>query len=338
MAEVSREIRLAARPVGFPKESDFELVETPLPDPGPGELLVRNLYMSVDPYMRGRMNDVKSYAPPFELGKPLHGAAVGQVLHSTHPALPEGEFVLSEAGWRERFISNGAGLRRVDRKLASLSAYLGVVGMPGLSAYAGLLEIGQPKAGETVFVSGAAGAVGSVVGQIAKIHGCRAIGSVGSDTKIGILTEELGFDGAFNYKTTAPRQALRELAPEGIDVYFDNVGGDHLEAAISAMRPFGRIALCGMISMYNATEPPPGPRNLIVAVGKRLTIRGFLVGDHLDRYADFVRDVSGWLREGRLTARETVVEGIENAPNAFIGMLRGENVGKMLVRLAPEPA
>jgi NADPH-dependent curcumin reductase CurA len=338
MSLVSREIRLAARPVGMPDESSFELVEVRVPDPGRGELLVRNVYMSVDPYMRGRMNDVKSYAAPFQIGEPLTGAAVGQVLRSNHPGFDEGEFVLSESGWRECFLSQGQNLRKIDAKLAPVSAYLGVLGMPGLSAYAGLLEIGKPKEGETVFVSGAAGAVGSLAGQIAKIRGCHAIGSTGSDSKVGFLRDELGFDGAFNYRTTPPRAALRELAPRGIDIYFDNVGGEQLEAAISAMRPFGRIPVCGMISMYNATEPPSGPKNLILVVGKRITIRGFLVGDHLDRYSDFVRDVSAWLREGRILGKETVVEGIESAPAAFLGMLGGENVGKMLVRLAPEPA
>jgi NADPH-dependent curcumin reductase CurA len=336
MAELSREIRLAARPVGFPKDTDFELTETRVPDPRKGEVLVRNLYMSVDPYMRGRMNEGRSYAAPFEIGEPLHGAAVGQVVQTNHPEFAEGTFVLNVSGWRESFLSDGAGLRKVDPDLAPLSAYLGVLGMPGLTAYVGLLDIGQAREGEIVFVSTAAGAVGSVVGQIAKLKGCRVLGSAGSDAKVELLRSELGFDAAFNYKAIPPRRALADLAPDGIDIYFDNVGGDHLEAALYYMRPFGRIPVCGMISLYNATELPPGPRNLGLVIPRRLAIRGFLVGDHLDRLTDFERDMSRWLADGRMRSKETIVEGIELAPRAFLAMLQGENVGKMVVRLAPE--
>ena len=337
MTEVSREIRLAARPVGFPKESDFKLAETRVPDPAKGGLLVRNLYMSVDPYMRGRMNEGRSYAAPFEIGEPLNGAAVGQVVQANHPEFAEGDFVLNASGWREYFLSDGAGLRKVDPKLAPLSAYLGVLGMPGLTAYVGLLDIGEAQEGETVFVSTGAGAVGSVVGQIAKLKGCRVLGSAGSDAKVEFLRSELGFDAAFNYKTIGPRRAIPELAPEGIDIYFDNVGGDHLEAALYYMRPFGRIPVCGMISLYNATELPPGPKNLGLVIPRRLSIRGFLVGDHLDRLPDFEREMSGWLADGRVLSKETIVDGIEMAPRAFLGMLQGDNVGKMVVRVAPEP-
>jgi NADPH-dependent curcumin reductase CurA len=337
MAEMSREVRLAARPVGFPKGSDFELAETRVEDPQKGEVLVRNLYMSVEPYMRGRMNEGRSYAAPFEIGEPLHGAAVGQVVEANHPGFAEGDFVLNVSGWREYFVSDGAGLRKVDPKLAPLSTYLGVLGMPGLTAYVGLLDIGEAREGETVFVSTGAGAVGSVVGQIARLKGCRVAGSAGSDAKVELMRSELGFDAAFNYKTIPPRRAIPELAPEGIDVYFDNVGGDHLEAALFYMRAFGRIPVCGMISLYNATELLPGPRNLGLVIARRLTIRGFLVGDHLDRLPDFERDMSLWLGKGRVRSRETIVDGIERAPQAFLGMLEGENVGKMVVRLAPEP-
>lgn len=335
MAQQSREIRLAARPVGFPKESDFELAETSVADPAEGELLVRNLFMSVDPYMRGRMNEGRSYTAPFEIGQPLSGAAVGEVVKTETPDFREGDFVMSTAGWREYFLSGGPGLRKLDPEIDPISAYLGVLGMPGLTAYVGLLDIGQPKDGETVFVSAAAGAVGSVVGQIAKIHGCRVIGSAGSDAKVELLKDEFGFDAAFNYKTTPPVKALRDLAPEGIDIYFDNVGGDHLEAALIHMRNFGRIPVSGMISLYNATEIPPGPRVLGLVIPRRLTIRGFLVGDHFDRLPDFERDVGGWVKEGRVRGRETLVDGIEQAPRAFLGMLQGENVGKMVVRLCP---
>jgi NADPH-dependent curcumin reductase CurA len=292
--------------------------------------------MSVDPYMRGRMNEGRSYAAPFELGQPLSGAAIGEVVVSRHPDFRNGDFVLSVAGWREYFLSDGAGLRKLDPEIEPLSAYLGVLGMPGLTAYVGLLDIGQPKAGETVFVSAAAGAVGSVVGQIAKIHECRVIGSAGSDAKVELLRSELGFDAAFNYKTIPPGSALRDLAPDGIDIYFDNVGGDHLEAALIHMRTFGRIPVCGMISLYNATEIPPGPRVLGLVIPRRLTLRGFLVGDHLDRLPAFERDMGRWLKEGRVRARETIVDGIEMAPLAFLGMLQGENVGKMVVRLLRE--
>ena len=278
----SREVRLAARPVGWPVESDFELVETPLSEPGEGEVLVRNVYMSVDPYMRGRMVDRRSYVPPFQLGEPLAGGAVGQVLASRHPGFAEGDCVSGMQGWRECFAAPGGNLRKIDPKPAPLSYHLGVLGMPGLTAYVGLHDIGKPKAGETVFVSAATGAVGSVVGQLARIRGCRTVGSAGSDTKVKVLLEELGFDAAFNYRTADLDEALAQACPDGIDVYFDNVGGDQLDAALDRMNPFGRIAACGMISTYNAETPPPGPRNQIYLVGKRITMQGFIVADPAD--------------------------------------------------------
>jgi NADPH-dependent curcumin reductase CurA len=328
----SREIRLAARPQGLPKESDFELAEADVADPAEGELLIRNAFVSVDPYMRGRMNDVRSYVPPFQVGEVLTGGAVGEVVSSRNPDFAEGDWVTSMLGWREVAVSDGSGLFKLDPSLAPVSASLGVLGMPGLTAYVGLLDIGKPLEDETVFVSGAAGAVGSAVGQIAKIQGCRVIGSAGSDEKVAWLRDELGFDEAFNYKTTPPREALAD----GIDLYFDNVGGDHLEAAISALRPYGRVVACGMISRYNAERPEPGPSNLAMVVGKRLRIQGFIVSDHFHRMSDFVPDMAGWIADGRLSYRETVVDGIENAPRAFIGLLSGENIGKMLVRVGPE--
>jgi len=244
---VNHEIHLVARPQGWPAPDDFQLVETPLPEPAEGQALVRNVFMSVDPYMRGRMNDVKSYTPPFALNKVMQGGAIGTVVTSRTPALPEGAVVLSNAGWREYFVSDGRGLERIEQPTAPLSAYLGVLGMPGMTAYIGLLDIGRPKAGETVFVSAASGAVGSVVGQLARIKGCRVVGSAGSEAKVRFLLDDLGFDAAFNYKEIEPAAALREHCPDGIDIYFDNVGGEHLRAAISAMRNFGRIPLCGMI-------------------------------------------------------------------------------------------
>jgi NADPH-dependent curcumin reductase CurA len=329
----SREVRLAARPVGEPRLSDFELAEVELPDPGPGELLVRNEWMSVDPYMRGRMNDVESYVPPFALGAPLEGGAVGKVVASGADGFAPGQWVLHMLGWREYALLPAAHARAIDTELARPSAYLGVLGTTGFTAYVGLFEIAGLREGETVFVSAAAGAVGSVAGQLAKLKGCRVIGSAGSAEKVTYLIETLGFDAAFNYRDGPVQALLRKAAPDGIDVYFDNVGGDHLEAALEALHDFGRVAMCGAISLYNATELPPGPRNIPMVVRKRLMLRGFIVVDHMQSMGDFMRDVGGWLREGKLDYRETVVEGIERAPEAFIGLLRGENLGKMLVLL-----
>jgi NADPH-dependent curcumin reductase CurA len=329
----SREIQLAARPVGEPKPSDFKLEEVELPDPGPGEVLVRNEWMSVDPYMRGRMNDVKSYVPPFQIGKALQGGAVGEVVASAEDGLPTGQRVLHMLGWREYAIVPAAQAQQVDTGVAPASTYLGVLGMPGLTAYVGLLDVAGLREGDIVFVSAAAGAVGSVVGQIAKARGSRVIGSAGSAEKVSYLLDELGFDAAFNYRDGDVAELLAGAAPDGIDVYFDNVGDDHLDAALGQMRDFGRIAMCGAISLYNATELPPGPRSIPQIIRGRLTVRGFIVSDHFDRMGDFIRDVGGWVREGKIRYRETVVEGLENAPDAFIGLLRGDNIGKMVVQL-----
>jgi NADPH-dependent curcumin reductase CurA len=309
------------------------LAEVEVPDPDRGELLVRNRWMSVDPYMRGRMRDARSYVTPFELGAPLEGGAVGEVVASGDERFAVGQTVRHQLGWREYALVPADQARAVDPDLAPPSAYLGVLGMPGLTAYVGLLDIAELRDGDVVFVSAAAGAVGSLAGQIARLHGSRVIGSAGSADKVSYLKDELGFDEAFNYRDGSAQELLGAAAPGGIDVYFDNVGGDQLEAAIGCLREFGRIALCGAVSMYNATSAPPGPRNLPLAVGRRLTLRGFIVTDHAARYPDFIRDVSGWLREGQIRYRETVVEGIEHAPDAFIGLLRGENVGKMVVRI-----
>jgi NADPH-dependent curcumin reductase CurA len=329
----TREIRLAARPEGEPKPSDFELVEGTVDDLAEGQLLVRNTWMSVDPYMRGRMNDRPSYVPPFRLGEPLDGGAVGVVVASTVDAFAEGDTVLHRLGWRELAIVDAGSARTVDTSVAAASAYLGVLGMPGLTAYVGLTEIGALRDDDVVFVSGAAGAVGSVAGQIAKLRGHTVVGSAGSAEKVAWVTGELGFDACVNYRDGSLAQGLAEAAPDGIDLYFDNVGGDHLEAAIGALRPHGRVALCGSISHYNATSPPPGPRNLGLAVGKRLTLRGYIVSDHGALMPQFLREVGPWVHDGRLAFRETVVEGLENAPGALIGLLRGDNVGKMLVKL-----
>lgn len=329
----SREIHLRNRPVGMPEPDDFELVTVDVSDPADGEVTVRNLYMSVDPYMRGRMRDRESYVPPFQIGEVLSGGAVGKVVASEHPDFEPGDVVFSRKGWREAFTGPGEELRRLGEISAPPSAYLGVLGMPGRTAYVGLLEVGALEDGETVLVSGAAGAVGSVVGQIAKLKGCRVVGSAGSRKKIDWLTGELGFDHAFDYNEGRLREQIQEGAPEGVDVYYDNVGGDLLEAAISEMRQFGRIVLCGAISMYNATEPPPGPRNLPRAIGMGLTLRGFLVGHFPELAEDFRRDMESWVESGEVKYRETVFEGIERAPEAFIGLFTGANIGKMVVRL-----
>jgi hypothetical protein len=331
----SREWHLVARPEGWPVPDDFALVETePAAEPGPGRILVRNLYLSVDPYMRGRMNDVKSYVPPYELNRPMDGAAVGRVVASGAEGIAVGDHVLHGLGWREYAELDAKQAVVVDPAQADLPAYLGVLGSTGLTAYAGLLRIGELAAGDTVFVSGAAGAVGSQAGQIARLLGAsRVIGSAGSDEKVALLTGEYGFDAAFNYRHGPVAEQLRAAAPEGIDLYFDNVGGEHLEAAIGALRRGGRAVLCGAIAQYNSTEPPAGPRNLGLAIGKRLTLRGMIVTDHFDLRPEFVREVGGWLREGRLRHHETVVTGIENGVEAFLGMLRGDNTGKMVVAL-----
>jgi NADPH-dependent curcumin reductase CurA len=331
----AREIQLAARPEGEAREGDFRLAEVELPDPKAGQVLIRNTWMSVDPYMRGRMDDAESYVPPFELGAPLDGGAVGEVIGSEDPSLEQGEVVLHGLGWRDHALAPAGQVRKIDTSIAPPQAYLGVLGMPGLTAYAGLIEVAGLREGDVVFVSGAAGAVGGLAGQIAKLRGHRVIGSAGSPEKVEYVTGELGFDAAFNYRDGPVAELLAEAAPDGIDVYFDNVGGDHLEAAIGALNLHGRVAMCGAISGYDASgaEPPPGPRNLKEAIGKRLNLRGFIVGDHRHLRDDFTREIGTWLSEGRIRYRETVVDGLENAPAAFLGMLHGDNIGKMLVRL-----
>jgi NADPH-dependent curcumin reductase CurA len=330
----SREIRLKSRPVGTPAHDHFELASTTLPEPGPGEVLVRNRFMSVDPYMRGRMYDRPSYVPPFAIGEVLQGGAVGEIVSSNDPSLKPGDLVNSMHGWREAFVAKASELQ----KLPSIpgvppQAYLGVLGMPGLTGYAGLLEIGQPKEGDIVFVSGGAGAVGSVVAQIAKIKGCTVVATAGSDEKCEWL-RSVGVDHAINYKTCGNLlQAVKAAVPKGIDVYFDNVGGEHLEVAIELARPFARLVECGMIANYNATEPTPGPRNIIMVVGKSLKMQGFIVTQFAHLQPQFLKDMGGWIAEGRIKWEETIYEGIDKAPDAFIGLFSGGNTGKMLVRI-----
>ena len=330
----SKEIHLVARPQGEPRQSDFALVEVAVPDPGPGQVLVHNRFLSVDPYMRGRMRDARSYTTPFALAQVMTGMAVGEVVASRSPELAVGDIAVHDLGWREYALGDAAAFHRVPAGEAPLSAWLGALGMVGLTAWVGVLEIAALRPGDVVFVSGAAGAVGSLAGQIARLRGAaRVVGSVGSAAKAKYVCDDLGFDAAFNYREGSPAQLLAASAPDGIDVYFDNVGGEHLEAAVGALRLHGRAALCGAISQYNADEPAPGPRNLGLMIGNRLTLRGFLVGDHLDRRPAFLAEVGGWLAEGRIRLAETIIDGVENAPAAFIGLMRGENTGKMLVRV-----
>lgn len=331
---VSREWHLLQRPVGWPKPEDFALAEVPMPVPGEGQVLVRNAYLSVDPYMRGRMSAAKSYSAPFGLGEPMEGGAVGVVVASDVDGIEPGDHLLHFLGWREYAAVDAGKAVKVDPDAAPLSTYLGVLGMTGLTAYAGLLRTAGFKEGDTVFVSGAAGAVGSQVGQLAKLKGAsRVIGSAGSAEKVRLLVEEYGFDAAFNYKDGPVGEQLREAAPDGIDVYFDNVGGDHLQAAIAELNLHGRIAICGAISVYNNTEPAPGPNNLTRLIQTRGRIEGFLVGDHYDLQPEFVREIAPLVASGKLKYRETIADGIQNTLEAFLGVLRGDNTGKMIVKL-----
>ena len=330
----SREIRLKSRPVGEPTAANFELATVTLPDPAPGEVQVRNSWMTVDPYMRGRMNDVRSYVPPFQIGEALQGGAVGEVTASNDPAFKAGDAVQSFFGWREAFNAPAAIVQKLDTYGLPPQAFLGVAGMPGLTAYVGLLKIAALKDGDVVFVSGAAGAVGQIVCQIAKLKGHTVIGSAGGADKAAWL-KEIGVDHVIDYKAEPDlTAALLRAAPDGIDVYFENVGGAHMEAALMAAKPFGRFALCGMISQYNATDIGPGVHGLIMAVGKQLRLEGFIVSSHTDMQADFIRDMSAWIASGKIKWQETVEEGVENAPTAFLKLFKGENLGKMLVKLS----
>ena len=339
---VSREIHLKHRPFGMPTENDFELVEVDIPDLKGGEFLVHNIWMSVDPYMRGRMRDTKSYISPFQVGKPLEGGCIGQVIKSNNDRFKVGDYVLGNLGWREYWLSDGSGgdITKIDPNMAPIQWYLGILGLTGLTAYVGLLKIAQLANNSsndiTVFVSAAAGAVGSVACQIAMIKGCRVIGSVGSQEKVKWLLDQVRIDHAFNYKEVGENNISAELGkscPNGIDIYFDNVGGKHLEAAFDNMRAFGRIVLCGMISQYNLTSTPAGPSNLFLAVTNRLKLQGFIVRDHYDILNEFYADMSKWIGEGKIKWKETVIEGIENAPKAFLSLFKGENIGKTLVKI-----
>ncbi|HLJ63945.1 MAG TPA: NADP-dependent oxidoreductase [Stellaceae bacterium] len=338
--ERHRKITLAARPIGEPKESDFALIESAVPEPGQGQMLLRTIWLSLDPYMRGRMNAQRSYATPVEIGGVMEAGTVSEVMKSNLPAFKPGDIVEGRTGWQSHALSDGKGLRKIDPNEAPISTALGVLGMPGMTAYTGLLTIGKPKPGETVAVSAASGAVGSLVGQIAKMKGARAVGIAGGPKKCQHVVAELGFDACIDYQAPGFAEALAKACPKGIDVYFENVGGTVFEAVLPLLNPFARIPVCGLIAHYNATSAPPGP-NMVPALmaqilTKRLHIEGFIVTDFWNQFGDFMKEIAPAIRAKRLKYREDVVEGLENAPRAFQGLLKGANFGKLLVRVGAE--
>ncbi|NTS42340.1 NADP-dependent oxidoreductase [Flavisolibacter sp. BT320] len=328
----TEQIVLASRPKGLPVGTDFRMTQVELPEIKAGELLLKGLYYSVDPYMRGRMNDAKSYAPPFEIDKPIYGGVVAKVMESKSDQYKAGDLVVGNFPWQKDFIATEKEARKIDATLAPPSYYLGVLGMTGLTAYFGLMHIGKPKAGETVVVSGAAGAVGIVVGQIAKIQGCRVVGIAGSDEKTKLLTTEFGFDAAINYKTASDmNKAIAAACPNGVDVYFDNVGGEISDAVIKNINFHARIPLCGQISLYNATEAPMGPRIQPILLTRSVLMQGFIVGNFQEQFPEGMQHLAQWIREGKLKTTETLEHGFENLPNALLGLFKGENTGKMIV-------
>jgi NADPH-dependent curcumin reductase CurA len=341
MTEVNRRIVLAERPQGRPGLQNFRLEEVAVPEPGPGELLSRTIYLSLDPYMRGRMSDAPSYTPPVAVGEVMTGGTVGQVVRSNLEGFEPGDLVVGHGGWQDFSVFKAGEVGKVDPAQAPISTALGVLGMPGMTAYTGLHEIGRPQAGETLVVAAASGAVGAVVGQIAKIRGCRVVGVAGSKAKCDYVVDELGFDACLDHRAGDFSQALADACPKGVDVYWENVGGRVFEAVLPLLNRFARIPVCGLIAWYNATEPPPGPdrtpllfRNILT---KRLTIRGFIVWDFKALENQFRREVGQWVREGRLRYREDIRDGLEQAPQAFMGLLEGGNFGKLLIRVAPDP-
>lgn len=338
---VNRQVRLAAHPDGFPRESDFTVTDSPVPEPDAGQMLCRTIYLSLDPYMRGRMNPGPSYAPGVGLGEVMVGGTVSEVVHSNLDGYLPGDIVLNANGWQQFGLSDGAGVRKLDPSIAPISTALGVLGMPGMTAYVGLLDHGQPQPGETVVVSAASGAVGAIVGQIARIRGCHVVGIAGAQEKCDYVVDELGFDTCVTHRRDDLADALRAACPNGIDVYFENVGGKVFEAVLPLLNTFARVPVCGRIANYNLTGAPPGPDGVPRLMGltlvRRITFRGFIVFDHRDREADFLCDVSGWLRAGQVRYREDIVEGIDRAVGAFRGLLEGGNFGKLLVRVADDP-
>ncbi len=339
-ANKNRQIVLAARPKGEPQDSDFRLEESAIPSPGEGQVLLRTLYLSLDPYMRGRMSAAASYAKPLEVGDVMEGGTVSRVEQSNAPAFKTGDVVLAYSGWQEYAVGKAEHLLKIDGSLGPVSYAVGVLGMPGMTAYTGLLNIGQPKEGETVVVAAASGAVGSVVGQIAKIKGCRAVGVAGGKEKCDFVRQELGFDDCIDHRSPGFPAELKAACPNGIDVYFENVGGAVWAAVFPLLNAFARIPVCGLIALYNATELPPGPDRtplfMSAILVKRLTFRGFIVSDYNSQRPEFLREVSQWIREGRIKYREDIVDGLENAPKAFQGLLKGTNFGKLLVRVSAE--
>jgi len=329
----NRQILLKSRPTGRPSTDNFELVERPAPELDEGQVLLRTLYLSLDPYMRGRMSDAKSYAKPAELGQPMVGGTVSKVVASRHAKFAAGDIVLAHAGWQDYALSDGSGLRKLDPKAAPISTALGVLGMPGMTAYCGLLEIGRPKPGETVVVAAASGAVGSAVGQIAKIKGARAVGVAGGAAKCRFVVEELGFDACIDHRAPDLAAQLAAACPKGVDVYFENVGGAVQHAVWPLLNEFARVPVCGVIAQYNATGPSPGP-DIATILRRRLLVRGFIVWDFAAKEGDFLRDVATWIADGRLKYREDIVDGLENAPQAFLGLLEGKNFGKLVVKVA----
>ena len=335
----AKRIVLASRPVGEPKPSDFRIEEIPVPAPRPGQVLLRTIWLSLDPYMRGRISDAASYAQPVPIGGVIEAGTVCEVIASNNPAFAKGDIVLARAGWQTHALSDGKGLAKIDPKLAPISTAVGVLGMPGMTAYTGLLDIGRPQPGETVVVAAASGAVGSAVGQIARIKGARAVGIAGGKDKCEFVKNELGFDHCVDHRDPDLAARLKDACPKGIDVYFENVGGAVFDAVFPLLNPFARVPVCGLIAHYNDTEakPPKWAASLMRAIlTKRLTVRGFIVSDFAARHADFLRDMSQWVREGKVKYREFVTEGLDTAPAAFMGLLKGANFGKQLVRVGPD--
>jgi NADPH:quinone reductase len=331
---LQKQIKLIKRPKGTPTYEDFEMVEAPIGEPSSGEILVRTVYISVDPYLRGRMSEGKSYIPPFGLNEVISSGAIGQVVESRSEHFSKGDVVLGSLGWQEYSVVKDSAARKIDQNLAPASAYLSVLGMTGLTAYFGLLDIGKPKEGETVVVSGAAGAVGSIVGQIAKIKGARVVGIAGSDDKIKFLVDELGFDAAINYNTQDVAAALQEACPNGIDVYFENVGGKIADAVFPLLNNFARIPVCGAISSYNNAEADVGPRVQTYLIKTSSLMQGFTVGNYSSRFGEGARELAGWLKEGKLKYEETITEGFEHTVDAFLNLFKGANLGKSLVKIA----
>lgn len=330
----NRQIILKSRPKGMPDQSNFQIREIQVPQPKDDEVLIRSLYLTVDPYMRGRMNDAPSYIEPFQLNQPPTGGVVGKVVESKSNKFKPGDIVTGTLEWSDYSVAKSKDLQKLDPSLAPISTALGVLGMPGLTAYFGLLDMGQPKAGDTVVVSGAAGAVGMLVGQIAKIKGCRVVGIAGADDKVDYLLKDLKFDAAINYKSPKFAEELKKACPKGVDVYFDNVGGDITDAVMPLINKFARIVVCGQISMYNLEKPDIGPRHFRLILVRSATVRGFLIFDYADRYPEGIRQMAQWIKEGKIKYRETITEGLENTPKAFIGLFKGENIGKQIVKIA----